>query len=113
MLTFFDLIIIVVMALAGAGLLGTLLMFLVKNRIVQRICLYLVATLGVYVGTVGWRINWMGFEGQAFLAVALAAVSAGAVVLDIVAGKHRVCSLIARITATAARVLGMINAFCI
>lgn len=113
MLTFFDLMIIVVMALAASALLGLALMFLIKNKIVQRICLYVIALLGVYVGTVGWRINWLGFEFQAGLAVLLASVSIGAVVLERVAKNNRVCFLIARIAAAAALVLGMINAFCI
>ena len=113
MFTFLDLMIVVVMALAAASLVGMALMFLIKNKTVQRICLYIVAALGMYVGTVGWRINWLGFEFQAGLAVLLASVSAGAVVLDLVGRKNRVCSLIARIAAAAALVLGMINAFCI
>ena len=112
MTTYLDLLIVVVLALAAVSLVAMTLQFLVKNRTVKRICLYIVAALGMYVGTVGWRINWMGFEFQAGLAVLLASVSAGAVVLDLVGRKNRVCSLIARIAAAAALVLGMINAFC-
>lgn len=111
MFTFLDLLIVVVMALAAVGLAGLSLMFLVKNRKVQQVCLYIVAALGVYIGTVGFRINWPGFEGQVGLAVLMAVVSAGAVVLERVKKGDDKFFRLSQILATAGLVIGMANAF--
>ena len=113
MFTFLDLLIVVVMALAAAGVLALALMFLVKNRKVQRVCLYIVAALGVYIGTVGFRINWLGFEFQAILAIAMALVCIGAVVLERLKKDDEKMFLITRLAATGALVIGMANAFLI
>lgn len=113
MFTFLDLLIVVVMALAAVSLLALVLMFLIKNKTVQRVCLYIVAALGVYVGTVGFRINWLGFEFQAILAVAMALVCVGALVLTwIKKGDEKVFQL-SKILTAAALVIGMANAFMI
>lgn len=113
MFTFLDLLIVVVMALAAASLLSVVLMFVVKNKTVRRVCFYIVAALGVYVGTVGFRINWLGFEVQAGLAVALALICVGAVVLERVKKGDDKMFLLARGMAAASLVVGMVNAFMI
>ena len=69
------------------------------------------AALGVYIGTVGFRINWLGFEIQAGLAVVLALVCIGAVVLERLKKNDDKMFLLARIAAAAGLVLGMVNAF--
>lgn len=111
MFTFLDLLIVVVMALAAASLLALVLMFLVKNKTFQRVCLYIVAALGVYVGTVGFRINWLDFAFQAGLAILLALVCISAVVLERVKKHDDKMFLVARLMAAGALVLGMANAF--
>lgn len=111
MFTFLDLLIVVVMALAAAGLLALALMFLIKNKTVQQVCLCIVAILGVYVGTVGFRINWLGFEFQAVLAVAMALVCLGALVLAWIKKSDDKIFLLSRILAASGLVVGMANAF--
>ncbi len=72
MTTFLDLLIVVVLALTAVSLVAMVLMFLVKNRTVKRVCLYLVAALGIYMGYVGLRIMWINSTGQSILAVLMA-----------------------------------------
>jgi len=111
MFTSMDLLIVVVMALAAAAVLGLALMFLIKNKTAQRVFFYLVAVLGIYIGTVGFRINWPGFMFQVGLAVVLALVCVVALVLERVKkGDDRLFRL-CRILAAVALVLGMTNAF--
>lgn len=111
MFTFLDLLIVVSMALVAAGVLGLALMFLVKNRKVQQVCLYLMAALGVYIGTVGLRINWLGFEAQAGFAILMALVCVAAVVLERVKKGDDKFFRISRILAAVGLVLGLANAF--
>lgn len=111
MLTFLDLLIVVVMALAAASMLALALMFLLKNKTAQRVCMYITAALGVYIGTVGFRINWLDFAFQAILAIALAVVCIGAVVLERLKKNDDKIFLITRLMTAGALVLGMANAF--
>ena len=111
MFTFLDLLIVVVLALAAAGMLAMALMFLIKNKLVQRVCLYVVIARGVYIGTVGFRINWLGFEVQAGLAILMALVGIGALVLERVKKNDEKMFLLSRIMAAGALVVGMANAF--
>ncbi len=113
MFTYLDLLIVVVMALAAASLLALVLMFLIKNKTAQRVCFYIVAALGVYIATVGFRINWLGFEFQAGLAIVMALVGMGAVVLERIKKGDEKMFLTARVLAAAALVVGMANAFLI
>ena len=108
--TFLDLLILVVMVLTAVSLVAVVLMFLVKNKVVKRICLYLVAALGVYMGYVGLRILWPMFLGQSVIAVLAAMTAIGSVVLERLSRGNRKLFLIAQILATAALVVGMINA---
>lgn len=110
MVTFLDLLIIVSMALIAASLLSVVLMFLIRNKKVQRVCFYIAAALSLYMAYVGIRINWPDFYGQAVLAVVLALVSIGSVVLERVKKNNDKIFLITRIAAAAALVIGVINA---
>lgn len=110
MITFLDLLIIVSMVLIAASLLSVVLMFLIRNRKVQRVCFYIAAALSLYIAYVGIRINWPDFYGQAVLAVVLALVSIGSVVLERVKKNNDKIFLITRIAAAAALVIGVINA---
>ena len=111
MVTFLDLLVVVVMVLCAVSLVAMALMFLVKNKKVKRICLYLVAALGVYMGYVGCRILWPGFLPQVILAVAMALTSIGAVALERLSKDSKKKFLIAQSMASIALVVGMFNAF--
>lgn len=111
MFTSLDLLIIVVMALAAASLLALALMFLIKNKTVQRVCFYIVVALGVYIGTVGFRINWPGFILRVGVAVVLALVCIGALVLERVKKNDDRLFLLARVMAAVGLLAGMVNAF--
>ena len=113
MFTFLDLLIVVSMVLIAASALSVLLMFLIKNQKVQRVCFYITVALGLYIAYVGVRINWLGFSHQAALAIALALVGVGAFVLERVKKNSGKAFLYARIAAAAALVLGVVNALLI
>ena len=109
--TFLDLLIVVVLALAAVSLVAMALMFLVKNAKVRRVCLWIVAALGIYMGYVGARINFPGFMPEVIIAGAMALAAIGAVVLERLSKGNEKKFLIARIMASAALVAGMLNAF--
>ena len=111
MITFLDLLVVVVMVLCTVSLVAMALMFLVKNKKIKRICLYLVAALGVYMGYVGCRILWPGFLAQVILAVAMALAGIGAVVLERLSKGSEKKFLISQVLASASLVIGMLNAF--
>jgi hypothetical protein len=109
--TFLDLLILVVIALAAASLVATVLMFLVRNKRVKRICLYLIAALGLYIGCVGLRILWPGFPGQSLIAVLTVLTSIGSVVLERLSRDSKKRFLMAQLLAAGALLVAMINAF--
>lgn len=111
MLTGLDLLVIAVMALAAFGLLALLLMFLVKNRIVRKVCFYIVVTLGIYLGYVGLRIMRFGFPFQSAVAVLMALTAVGALVMELVSKGNKKLFLAARIAAAASVVISLFNAF--
>ena len=111
MVTFLDLLVVVVMALCAVSLVAMALMFLVKNKKVKRICLYLVAALGIYMGYVGLRIMWINSAAQSAFAVAMALTSIGAVALERLSKESEKKFLLSQILASAALVIGMFNAF--
>lgn len=113
MLNSLDLLVIVGLALAVAGLLSVCLMFLVKNRRFRQICLYFAAALGVYIGTVGLRILWLDYPGQASVSAVLMLGCVGAVVLERLSKGDEKKFLLARILAAVGVVLGFIVALCI
>ena len=111
MVTFLDLLVVVVMVLCAVSLVAMALMFLVKNKKVKQICLYLVAALGVYMGYVGFRIMWVNSLAQTGLAVALALVAIGAVVLERLSKGSEKKFRLAQVLASGSLVIGMFNAF--
>lgn len=110
MFTSLDLLIIVSMALIAASFLSVVLMFLIRNIKVQRVCFWITAAFGVYIGYVGIRITWMNFDGQAILAAAMALVSIGAFALERVRKGNDKMFLYARIAAASALIIGTANA---
>ena len=111
MVTFLDLLVVVVMVLCAVSLVAMALMFLVKNKKVKQICLYLVAALGVYMGYVGFRIMWVNSLAQTGLAVALALISIGTVLLERLSKGSEKKFRLAQVLASASLVIGMFNAF--
>jgi len=113
MFTFLDLLIIVSMALIAGSFLALVLMFLIRNKTVQKVCFYIAVALSLYIGYVGIRINWLGFEGQAVLAGVMALVSVACLVLMLVKRNDEKVFLYARIGAALALVIGTVNALLI
>ena len=111
--TFLDLLIVVVMALAAVSLVTMALMFLVKNTKVRRICLWIVGILGVYMAYVGLRILLVTSIGQSLLAGLMGLIAIGAIVLERLSKGKENLFLMARIAASVALVVGMLNAFVI
>ena len=111
MTTFLDLLIVVVMVLSATSLLAMALMFLVRNKKVQRLSFYLVVALGVYMGYVGFRFLSPTVFWQTVLAVLMALTGIGALVLERLSKGNEKKFLIAKIAASAALVIGMLNAF--
>lgn len=109
MITSLDLLILAVLALAAVSLVAMALMFLVKNRTVKRVCLYIVAVLGIYLGYVGFRILWPEFAAQVTLAVLAVLASIGSVVLERLSRDSNAKFLAAQVMASAALVVGMLN----
>ena len=109
--TFLDLLVVVSMGLVAAGVAVTALLFLVPNGRVRRVSLYAAAGLGVYLGYVGWRINARGTSGGGLLAVALALVGLGALVLERLWRQEPNRQLIPRIAAAVSVLGGLANAF--
>ena len=106
-MTFLDLLVIVSGGLATAGLLVLVAMFLLKSEKARRVCLYIAAALGVYLGYVGYRVNAMSFGAGSIIALVLALAAVGAVVLDRLVARRD----IPRIVAAVSVVGGMMNAF--
>ena len=111
MLTSLDFLILVVMALVAVSLVAMVLMFLIKNNKFRRVCLYLVAALGIYMGYVGLQLMWPNFAGRSLMAVLAALAAAASIVLERPSKRNANFSLLSRITASAALVTGLLNAF--
>ena len=111
MTTFLDLLILVVLVLAALSLIAIVLMFLVKNKTVKRVCLYLAAVLGVYLSYVGLQILWPMYLGQSVIAVLTALTAAAAVVVERLSKERKAMFLSAQIMASAALLVGLFNAF--
>ena len=109
MITNLDLLIIVVMVLAAVGILALSLMFLVRNKKLQKVSFYAVAILGLYAGYAGFRIFFPMFMGKLVITVLLAAAAIAAIVLERLSKDNEKLFRIAKILAAASLVLGMIN----
>ncbi len=111
MMTFLDLLIVVVMALTAVSLVAMTLMFLVKNRKISRVCLWIVSALGIYMGYVGLRIMWVNSAAQSLLAVLMALTAIGAIVLERLSRNNSKQYRLAQIMASVSLIVGMLNAF--
>ena len=92
------------------SLLSQRIMLLLRNKTAGRVCLYIVAALGIYLGYVGFRINRPGFVPQVILALLLALAAVAAVVLERL-GKGEKFLMLARGMAAFSLVAGLLNAF--
>ena len=106
-MTFLDLLVVVSGGVAAAGVLVLAAMFLLKSERARRVCLYIAAGLGLYMGYVGYRINAMSFGSGSMIALVLALGSAAAVVLDRFLDRK----FVPRMVAAVSLVGGMMNAF--
>lgn len=113
MFTFLDLLLVVGMVLIASSLLCLVLMFAIRNKTVKRVFFYITVGLGLYIGYVGARINWLDFAGQMVIAVLLALVGVGALVLSLVRKNDDKAFLIARLMSGAALIAGVANALLI
>ena len=111
MLNSLDLLVILFLVSAVATLLALCLLWLVKKPLVRRICLVFLTAAALYFAAMGAYIGRFVFLGQTLIAFALGAAAIAAVVLEW-RGKSPKTALISRSLASAAVVLGMINAFC-
>ena len=111
MLTFLDLLVVVFMVIAALSLLALCLMFMTKNHTIKSICFYVVVAIGIYLGYVGARISWPGFILQVAVAILMAVVSIAALILERRSKGDEKKLKIARIMASLALVIGMVNAF--
>ena len=109
--TFLDLMIVVVLGLVALSLLSLCLMFLTRKPKLKKVCFFIVVALGIYACTIGLRIFRFGFPLQTILCLAMGALSIIALVLELRSKDNAKKSKIARILATVALVVGMINAF--
>ncbi|MBQ3104445.1 MAG: hypothetical protein IJC59_01130 [Lachnospiraceae bacterium] len=108
---FLDMLVVVFAVLAVAGLAAICLMFLSKREGIRKAGFYVTVVLGIYTATVGARIGSLLLSGKTAFAVVLGCISVAAFVLERMSKGEEKKLLIARITATAALVLGMANAF--
>ena len=99
------------MVLTAVSLLGICLMFLVRNPRIKKVCVYVVAALGIYAGSIGIRIGTSLFPLQTAVGVIAAAVSIIAIVLVTTSKGDMKKFKIAQFTAAAALIVGIINAF--
>lgn len=113
MFTFLDILVVVFLVAAAAGLLAVSLMFLTRNKLIRRICLYVSVALSLFAFYGCVSICWPYFLGQFIFGAVLAAVSIGAVVLERLSKAEGKLFLAARIMAAAALVLGLANTFMI
>ena len=114
MLNFLDLLVIVFLAVAAFSLLSVVVMFVVKNPLVQKISLGLsvLVSLGL---AVSYLPSFLTFDfGRQFAAgILFALLGVGGGILAILAKGDEKKFLVARILAAAGLVLGIANAFLI
>jgi len=110
MITMLDFLVVAFMALAVAGLVAVLLMFVSKNKRVRSVSLYFAAALGLYAMYVSVRIFWPYYTGQLAIGIILGLVGAAAIVLARRAGEQGNTRMLARIMATVSCAAGLLNA---
>lgn len=111
MLNSLDLMIVVFMIVSVMSLLSLGLMFLVRSSQVKKICFYIVAALGIYIGSVGIRIGKFVFPVQTAVGVIVAVVSVVAIVLVVTNKDDKKKFQMAQLMAAAALICGFVNAF--
>ena len=114
MLNFLDLLVIVFLAVAAFSLLSVVVMFVVKNPLVQKISLGLsiLVSLGLAASYLPSLLTFC-FVEQFAAGILFALLGVGGGILAIVAKGDERKFLVARILAAASLVLGIINAFLI
>lgn len=111
MLTSLDFIVLVFMAVGAMSLLGVALMFLLRNRIAQKICYYHVLAVTAYVGYIGMAIGQSLFPLQTGIGALVILGAVGGLVAELVAGrKNKKVFLILRIASAVLLAVGIINA---
>lgn len=111
MLTSLDWLVIIFMGLAALTLLSLCLMFLLKNKIARRVCLYIVAVLGLFVSAIALLIGHSGgFVTQMFFGVLTALMSLGSIVLSLIGKNNEKYQKIDRVLAAVSLIVGFINA---
>lgn len=111
MFTSLDWLVIVFWALVVVGLLAMGLMFFVRKPLVQNVCFFVAAALGIYLGSVGIRIGGSSFPTQTAVGVLVVIVSIVAVALCVWAKSDEKKLRYARLLVSAALILGILNAF--
>ncbi len=110
MFTSFDLLIVAAMGLAALGVMSTVLMFLIRNRIARRVFMYVSVALALYLAHAGLYISGGAFLGQAAVSFAVIAGCVAVVVLDVLSKKNEKLFTLARILTAVAVVTGFANA---
>ena len=110
MFTSLDLLVVVCMGLAAMTLVSIALMFLLKNKTARRVCLYIVAALGVYMSSVAIRIGFDMFIGQVAIGILTGLLSIVAVILECLSKGNEKVLRVSRLMATGALVVGFMNA---
>lgn len=106
-----DLLVIVVMALAAAGLVALVLMFALRHEKAKKVFFYITAALGVYLSYVAIRIMRLAFPVQLGLGIALGLTAIAAMVLYAKGKELPKLRNAATVMAAVSLVAGFINAF--
>ncbi len=106
-----DLIVVVFMVTSAVSLLAVCLMFLVRKPVVRKVCFYIAVAMGVYVASIGVRIGMTLLSAQAVVGLVAGAMSIAALVIERMSKDDERKFLAARVLATAALVVGAVNAF--
>lgn len=110
MFTFLDLLVVVFMGLIVASLLAICLMFLAKKPRLKKVCFFIVAALGVYLGTVGIRIGSGFFPVQTAVGFLIMIPIAIAVVLNLRSKSSKKKFNISCLIAAGSLVIALLNA---
>ncbi len=111
--TSIDLLVVAFMILATVSLLSVGLMFIIRNRIAQRIFFYSTTAFTLYLSYVGLYIGIAGFfTPQIVAGVVVLNLALSAVALQIFSRGSKRLFLIARIVSAAALIGAFFTAFC-
>ena len=110
MLTSLDLLILVFIGLVAMTLVTVPLMFIIKNKIVRKIFLGIVCTLGVYMAGVGIYIGFGMFMIQTAIGVLALLSCIAAFIFGMVFSRNKWAFLATRIAAGASLVIALFNA---